>query len=407
MILAFSIADLIRVPFGYLMDFLYQFTSNYGMALILFALLVKLILLPASAKSKKSMMKMSRFAPLTQAIQKKYENDPQKAQAEIQQLYKDEGVSMMGGCLWSLLPLLLLFPLYTVIRQPLVYMLHLSADQAAKIVEIIKEALPSAFLSNSYYDQLSAAPHLTEFAAQIQEAIPELANTTLPSLNFQFLGVNLGQIPSWQFWKWEATNWASIGLFLLPVLSAGSNILSMWISQKMNASVTTDQNGNRDESAAKANNATNKSMMIAMPLMPLFIGYSYPAALSLYWLVQGLFGIAQDAILTARYRKIYDAEDEVKRRLAAQKAAEEAERERLRALRRAENPDGIMENTSKKKLQKQQQFQKEQQQAAMKRANAEETGEDLPLSGDPDRPYAKGRAYRADHYRSVSHDTEE
>ena len=181
----------------------------------------------------------------------------------------------------------------------------------------------------------------------------------------------------------------------------------MWISQKMNASVTTDQNGNRDESAAKANNATNKSMMIVMPLMSLFIGYSYPAALSLYWLVQGLFGIAQDAILTARYRKIYDAEDEVKRRLAAQKAAEEAERERLRALRRAENPDGIMENTSKKKLQKQQQFQKEQQQAAMKRANAEETGEDLPLSGDPDRPYAKGRAYRADHYRSVSHDTEE
>ena len=176
---------------------------------------------------------------------------------------------MMGGCLWSLLPLLLLFPLYTVIRQPLVYMLHLSADQAAKIVEIIKEALPSAFLSNSYYDQLSAAPHLTEFASQIQEAIPELANTTLPSLNFQFLGVNLGQIPSWQFWKWEATNWSSIGLFLLPVLSAGSNILSMWISQKMNASVTTDQNGNRDESAAKANNATNKSMMIVMPLMSL------------------------------------------------------------------------------------------------------------------------------------------
>ena len=146
----------------------------------------------------------------------------------------------------------------------------------------------------------------------------------------------------------------------------------------MNASVTTDQNGNRDESAAKANNATNKSMMIVMPLMSLFIGYSYPAALSLYWLVQGLFGIAQDAILTARYRKIYDAEDEVKRRLAAQKAAEEAERERLRALRRAENPDGIMENTSKKKLQKQQQFQKEQQQAAMKRANAEETGKTCP-----------------------------
>ncbi|MFR8334202.1 MAG: hypothetical protein ACLU9S_19065 [Oscillospiraceae bacterium] len=81
--------------------------------------------------------------------------------------------------------------------------------------------------------------------------------------------------------------------------------------------------------------------------------------------------------------------------------------ERIRAQRRAENPDGIVENTSKKKLQKQQQFQKEQQQAAMHRANAEKAEEDQPLSGDPDRPYAKGRSYRADRYRNVSNDTEE
>ncbi len=407
MILAFNIADIIRVPFGYLLDLLYQFTTSYGLALILFALIVKLILLPASAKSKKSMMKMSRVAPLTQAIQKKYENDPQKAQLEISKLYKEEGIGMMSGCLWSFVPLLLLFPLHTVIRQPLIYMLHLTADQATKIVSIIKEALPAVFSSNSYYDQLAAAPHLNEFVSQIREALPELANVSLPSLNFQFLGVDLGKIPDWQFWNWGTVNWATIGLFLLPVLSAGSNILSMWVSQKLNASVTTDQNGNRDEQAAKASNATNKSMMIVMPLMSLFIGFSYPAALSLYWLAQGLFGIVQDAVLTVRYRKIYDAEDEVKRRIAAQKAAEEAERERLRAQRRAENPDGISENTSKKKLQKQQQFQKEQQQAAMKRVQSNASGEDLPLSGDPERPFAKGRAYQPDRYRSVSNDTEE
>ena len=87
MILAFSIADLIRVPFGYLMDFLYQFTSNYGMALILFALLVKLILLPASAKSKKSMMRMNLFQPKIKEIQTKYANNPQKMNDEIQMLY--------------------------------------------------------------------------------------------------------------------------------------------------------------------------------------------------------------------------------------------------------------------------------------------------------------------------------
>ena len=111
MFLAFSISDIIRVPFGYVLDWLYQFINNYGLALILFSLIVKLILLPISAKSKKSMMQMSRMAPLTQAIQNKYPDDPQKANLEISKIYKEEGVSMFGGCLWSLIPLLLIFPL--------------------------------------------------------------------------------------------------------------------------------------------------------------------------------------------------------------------------------------------------------------------------------------------------------
>lgn len=407
MILAFNIADIIRVPFGYLLDLLYQFTTSYGLALILFALIVKLILLPASAKSKKSMMKMSRVAPLTQAIQKKYENDPQKAQLEISKLYKEEGIGMMSGCLWSFVPLLLLFPLYTVIRQPLIYMLHLTADQATKIVSIIKEALPAVFSSNSYYDQLAARSPSQRICLANPGGFAGTGQRVATQPELSILGVDLGQNSRLAILELGTVNWATIGLFLLPVLSAGSNILSMWVSQKLNASVTTDQNGNRDEQAAKASNATNKSMMIVMPLMSLFIGFSYPAALSLYWLAQGLFGIVQDAVLTVRYRKIYDAEDEVKRRIAAQKAAEEAERERLRAQRRAENPDGISENTSKKKLQKQQQFQKEQQQAAMKRVQSNASGEDLPLSGDPERPFAKGRAYQPDRYRSVSNDTEE
>ncbi len=146
MILAFNIADIIRVPFGYLLDLLYQFTTSYGLALILFALIVKLILLPASAKSKKSMMKMSRVAPLTQAIQKKYENDPQKAQLEISKLYKEEGIGMMSGCLWSFVPLLLLFPLHTVIRQPLIYMLHLTANQALRSYPSSKKPFRPSFL---------------------------------------------------------------------------------------------------------------------------------------------------------------------------------------------------------------------------------------------------------------------
>ena len=140
MFLAFHISDIITIPFGYLLDWLYQFTSNYGIALILFAILVKLLLFPIQAKSKKSMMKMSRLSPLVQKIQARYPDDQQKQNEALQQLYKDEGVSMTGGCLWSFVPLLILLPLYQVVRQPIVYMLHESLDVAEQIIEIIKAA---------------------------------------------------------------------------------------------------------------------------------------------------------------------------------------------------------------------------------------------------------------------------
>ena len=117
MFLAFNISNIITVPFGYILNLLYQLTSNYGVALILFTIVVKLILLPVSAKSKKSMMQMSRVTPMVQAIQKKYENDPQRQNEAIRELYKQEGVSMGGGCLWSLVPLLIMLPLYAVVRQ--------------------------------------------------------------------------------------------------------------------------------------------------------------------------------------------------------------------------------------------------------------------------------------------------
>lgn len=397
MILAFNISDIIRVPFGYLLEWLYEFTTNYGLALILFSLIVKLILMPISAKSKKSMMKMSRLSPEIQALQKKYADDPQKANQAVQKLYKDEGVSMTGGCLWSLVPLLIMLPLYYVIREPLIYMFHMTAQQAGQVVQVIKDAVPNAFGSNTFYDQLTATPYLAQFAEQIKVSVPELAGRTLPEMNFLFLGVDLGQIPSWQFWKWASYSWANIGAFLLPVASAASNVLAMWVSQKMNSSVVTNQDGQRDETAAKAANASNKFMMWMMPAMTLFIGFTLPGALSLYWLAQGLFGIAQDAVLTKRYRRIYDAEDAVKRELAAKEAAEEAERERIRALRRAEHPEGIVENTSKKKLQKL----REQSQATRRatEAAAESQAEpNEPLSGDPNRPFARGRAYRPSRY---------
>ena len=120
------------------------------MALILFAVIVQLVLLPITAKSKKSMMKMSRLTPQMQEIQRKYADDQNRQSQAMQELYKEEGVSMGGGCLWSFVPMLILIPLYAVVRQPLVYMLHESAETAATIVQVIKDNAPDLFSRNSY-----------------------------------------------------------------------------------------------------------------------------------------------------------------------------------------------------------------------------------------------------------------
>ena len=412
MILAFKLADIIQVPFGYLLSLLYQLTTNYGVALIVFAIVLKLILLPATAKGKKSTMKMSRLTPKLQALQKKYAGDQQKLNEATQALYKEEGVSMGGGCLWSFVPLLILIPLYAVVRQPITYMLHESTQVAAQVVSTIKEALPGAFGKNEYYDQMIAAPLIPQFAEELKGIVANPA--TLEGLNFSFLGIDLGAVPTFNVFKWERWDWAHIGAFLLPVLSAGGQVLSMFISQRMNNSLVTDEKGVQDKETAKNSqaNQTNKVMLYMMPLMSLWIGFTVPGALSLYWFVQGLVSLVTDAYLTKKYRKIYDAEDAQRLAKAMEEEAIAAEKERVRAERRAANPDGITTNTSKKKLQQQQQREQEAAKAAAAKEYAvrkglavEEDNTPSVMSGIPSRPYCKGRNYDPNRY--ASENTEE
>ena len=345
-----SLWGAIKAPFRMLLDFLSTTTGNFGWALIIFAVLVKIVLFPATAKSKKSSMKMSRLSPRLQEIQKKYANDQQKQSQAIRDLYKEEGVSMGGGCLWSLLPLLIMIPLYQLVME---------------------------FINKG-------------------------------DLNFAFLGIDLGAKPMIPFtanWTW---NWPNIGLFLMPVLSAGSQMLSMFISMKMNNSVITDEKGIQDKDAAKKSqaNQSGKTMLYIMPLMSLWIGFSFQGALSLYWLIQGVVSMLMDVYLTKKYRKIYDAEDAVRLQKYLEEKAAEEEKERQRAERRAANPDGITENTSKKKLQQNKQREEEASKAAAAREYAERKGlpveEDktnAPLSGDKNRPFSKGRAYDPNRYK--------
>ena len=414
MFLAFNPADIITVPFGYLLSWLYQLTTNYGLALIIFAVIVQLVLLPITAKSKKSMMKMSRLTPKIQAIKEKYPNDQQKQNEAIQKLQQEEGATMgCGGCLWSFVPMLILLPLYQVVRQPLVYLLHVDVDTANQIIEIIKAADGTLFGSNNYYDQIVAASNIAQHAAAIKEAIPAISEAALEGINFGFLQIDLGTIPNFNVFAWKAFSWANIGAFLIPVISAGSQVLQMFISRKMNNSVVTDKNGLQDKETAEKSQAdqSSKMMMWMMPIMSLWIGFTVPAALSLYWFVGGVVRTVEDMILTKHYRKIYDAEDAERLKRHLEEEALEAEKERIRAEKRAANPDGITENTSKKKLQKKQQAAEEAAKAAAKREYDAKKGimdEDAPekevMSGIPSRPYCKGRNYDPNRY---GHDSTE
>ena len=397
-----SIADIIRIPFGYMLEFLYNFSGNYGLALILFGIAIKLILLPVSAKSKKSMMKMSRMAPRVKALEAKYGDDKTKYQMEVMKLYKKEGVSTTGGCLWAFVPLLILIPLYQVIREPMVYMMHLSREEATEIVNVISQHVELG--SNSYYHQLAAASYLGEYVNEVKAAIPSLANVNLAPINFTFLGVNLGKIPTWQFWT--LAGWAEIGLFLMPVISAASQWFSMVVMQKFNASVATNNRGEQDNDAASAVNQSMKSMNIIMPVMSLWIGFSMPAGMSVYWITQGLFGLVQEFFLTKHYRKVYDAEDEIRRQEYAEEEAREAEKERLRAERRAKLGDVADPNTSKKKLAAKEKAERAnhvegkltaEQKEALRLAK-EKADEERHFSGIEDRPYCRGRAYQPQRY---------
>ena len=217
----------------------------------------------------------------------------------------------------------------------------------------------------------------------------------------------MGAIPSWSFWSWESYNWATIGLFLIPLFSAGIQVVQTKIMQKLNDSVIVDKNGVQDEEAAKNSQQaqTTKSMMLMMPLMSLMIGFSVSAGLSIYWMVGGLVRTIQDIILTRRYRKIYDAEDAIKIQRKMEMDAIEAEKERIRAERRAANPEGQTQNTSKKKLLKAEAAKLAAEKAeAQKEYNAkhgiveEEAPANEALSGIADRPFCKGRAYNPNRY---------
>ena len=379
-----SIGYVICIPFAWLVRVFYELTGSYGVAIILFTLVLKLILLPLQMKSKKSMMRMNRMSGRMQEIQKKYANNQAKMSEEMQKLYAEEGVSPMSGCLWSFLPLPILIALYSIIRQPITHFMMLSKDVLQSVVKTVADA--GVDLTNIVMmDKATGAPALKDGLYQMAsygqinlvKTVQELGLPTPEgwfNVNYKFIGMDLAETP-WTLVKNFTFTWAVIGVILIPILAGLSQFVLCKIT--MNSQPQANAGGN-----------SMKSMMYTMPLFSVYIAFIMPAALGVYWIAQSVFSLIQELALNKTLSAKMAEEEE------AAFQARQADRRRRMEEARVQEQQRKQEEQKKKTLREKQQAAQEAKAAKAARAAVSTT--EAGRVGD--RPYARGRSYKADRY---------
>lgn len=269
---------LIVRPFGLLLMWIYSIVHNYGFAIIIFATIAKLILLPFSYKSKKSMAKMSKLQEKMNKLQKQYANNRVKLNEEISKLYEREGVSPMSGCLPSFLPLPIMFGLYYAVQKPLTYMMGFL--ESGPDIGLLANAVGIDLAAeNAYTVQIVIAERLNEFFDASGKLMPEIANLSsnianyLVQIDFNFFGLNLAEQPS-------LSN-PSI-LWVIPILSGLTAFLSSFLTQKMQGTQI---------------QGSMKTMLYVMPLMSVYFGFILPASVGIYWITNNVLMVVQEFCL--------------------------------------------------------------------------------------------------------------
>lgn len=268
-------------PFGWLLRTTYNFIGSYGISIIIFTILAKMILLPLQMKSKKSMMEMNRLQPKIKELEKRYKDDKNKYSMEVSKLYKEEGVSMFGGCLPLLITLPIMIGLYSVVRQPLTHIFQVTASQINEIAEALRAAgvtagLTGAAEKSAYMLEIGVASHLKDYGEIISEIVPKLSG-----VDFSFLGIDLAAIPNF---KYITPLWA------IPILSGLTAWLSNFVIRKFSGN-TAQQNQQMG------------MMNLMMPLMSIYIAFVVPAGLGLYWIISNILTAVQEPLLTKYYKK--------------------------------------------------------------------------------------------------------
>lgn len=289
--------DIISVPLGWIMRTIYGLVGSYGIALILFTLVTKIIMFPLAVKQKKSSIRMAAFQPVIQNIQRKYANDPAKQQEELARLQQEHGFSMTSGCLPMLIQMPILLGLIQVIYNPLRHIFKISRtlikDTLVPIAEGIMPAMSRYSPESSVIAAVQKAPEA--FAKALDgETISRIQNFQLT-----FMGMDLTATPSIKVFN---------SLLWIPILSVVFMAVQSWLMTKLNGQ------------------QMNGQMIVMLGFQTLMFGYFaflLPAGVSIYWIFSSIFGILQELILRIFYdpeKEKQKIEDEI---IAARKARKE------------------------------------------------------------------------------------
>lgn len=321
-------------PLGLILMAIFSLVQNYGLALVIFTLIVKLILLPFMYKQKKSMKKMNLVQAESAALQKRYANNREKLNEEMTKLYDREGVNPTGSCLLSFITLPIMMALYYAVREPMTYMMGLSDSTITKIAETLGHTYDSSAVSGQI--------ELAKLVSDNWDKVSRFAADGLVNIDFNFLGIDLSATP--QFTQLNI-------LWLIPILSGGTALLSSLVMQKLQKV----QNPNMQNNQSAQMNSTMNTMLILMPLMSVWIAFTLPASMGVYWTVNNIFTIIQEFGLTWYILKFDKAEDdektkERKRREAAHQQRLAEQEEAKKTGTQVEYRGAKSDNVSKKKL---------------------------------------------------------
>lgn len=281
--------------FGYLLNFINNFVGNYGLAIILFTVLIKIIMLPLSIKQQRTMKKSTELNEKIKVLQFKYKNDPEKLNREMMDLYKKENMSPFSGCLSTIAQFILLISIFYMVRCPLTYMEKINNDQINTYVQQLKDG---GITVNQAYSEIDIIRELD----YLKEKMPEDEGLNKINLNMNFCGLDLSKIPQQNLNDWT--------VYIIPALYIISTFISMKIttsmqkkSKKNDGVIDITEKEEKDSKEEEKNEMedmmeqSNRMMSWMMPIMSVSISLVAPLGLALYWLVNNILMIGERLVL--------------------------------------------------------------------------------------------------------------